>query len=289
VRLVTCDQTFGKDEPSPYPHWPAFNEKCRKEGLTPAAIAAFRYNYEKLASGANLMIPEKSITPVGKLPSYDSLTAEDSALLGQCVMLKLNGGLGTGMGLEKAKSLLKLKGDDTFLDFIAKQVLHMRSSFGVPLAFMLMNSFSSTHSHSSGAARDPLSLSLEEQDALSPAPTTRAPGSLTATQPRPTPSARSRSTRPSHLPASASSSSRTRRPRWTRPTCRPPTGRRAALTSGARPATGTSTRPCLAAAPWTSCWPKASSERYLRTRHADGMQRASRGRHVDMRQWSLAS
>jgi UDP-N-acetylglucosamine pyrophosphorylase len=37
-------------------------------------------------------------------------------------MLKLNGGLGTGMGLEKAKSLLEIKDGNTFLDFIAKQV-----------------------------------------------------------------------------------------------------------------------------------------------------------------------
>ena len=59
-------------------------------------------------------------------------------------MLKLNGGLGTGMGLEKAKSLLPLKGDDTFLDFIAKQVSHMRTSTGVDLAFMLMNSFATS-------------------------------------------------------------------------------------------------------------------------------------------------
>ena len=46
---------------------------------------------------------------------------EDPTLLKKTVMLKLNGGLGTGMGLQKAKSLLPLKGDDTFLDFIAKQ------------------------------------------------------------------------------------------------------------------------------------------------------------------------
>ena len=38
-------------------------------------------------------------------------------------MLKLNGGLGTGMGLEKAKSLLPIKDGVTFLDFIARQVL----------------------------------------------------------------------------------------------------------------------------------------------------------------------
>ena len=43
------------------------------------------------------------------------------------------------MGLEKAKSLLKIRGSETFLDFIAKQVLYMRKAYGVPLAFMLMN------------------------------------------------------------------------------------------------------------------------------------------------------
>ena len=31
-----------------------------------------------------------------------------------------------GMGLEKAKSLLPVKGNDTFLDFIAKQIMHLR-------------------------------------------------------------------------------------------------------------------------------------------------------------------
>jgi hypothetical protein len=59
-------------------------------------------------------------------------------------MLKLNGGLGTGMGLEKAKSLLEIKDGNTFLDFIAKQVEHMRSSLGVDLSFMLMNSFATS-------------------------------------------------------------------------------------------------------------------------------------------------
>ena len=59
-------------------------------------------------------------------------------------MVKLNGGLGTGMGLERAKSLLTLKDGNTFLDFIAKQVVAMRSQYGVNLAFMLMNSFATS-------------------------------------------------------------------------------------------------------------------------------------------------
>jgi len=124
--------------------WPKYEAKMKKEGCSEAAIAAFKYNFGVLTSGANLMIPESTITPVDSLPSYESLTKEDPTLLKETVMVKLNGGLGTGMGLEKAKSLLDLKDGMTFLDFIAKQVTDMRAKFGVPLAFMLMNSFATS-------------------------------------------------------------------------------------------------------------------------------------------------
>merc|ERR1719486_683782 len=90
------------------------------------------------------MILESTVSPVESLPEYDGLTKEEPALLKETVMVKLNGGLGTGMGLEKAKSLLDLKDGNTFLDFIAQQVKHMRTTFGVPLAFMLMNSFATS-------------------------------------------------------------------------------------------------------------------------------------------------
>lgn len=39
------------------------------------------------------------------------------------------------MGLQKAKSLLKVKGEDTFLDLIVRQVKHLRSISGTPCAF----------------------------------------------------------------------------------------------------------------------------------------------------------
>lgn len=42
--------------------------------------------------------------------------------LKETIVLKLNGGLGTSMGLDKAKSLLPVKGEETFLDLTAKQV-----------------------------------------------------------------------------------------------------------------------------------------------------------------------
>jgi UDP-N-acetylglucosamine pyrophosphorylase len=125
-------------------HWPAYESKMKAEGLSDAAINAFKYNFEKLTSGESLFIPESSITAVESLPTYESLTKEDPSLLGSTVMLKLNGGLGTGMGLEKAKSLLPLKDGATFLDFIAQQVELTREKFKVDLAFMLMNSFSTS-------------------------------------------------------------------------------------------------------------------------------------------------
>jgi UDP-N-acetylglucosamine pyrophosphorylase len=59
-------------------------------------------------------------------------------------MLKLNGGLGTSMGLEKAKSLLEVKDGKTFLDLICQQVKFMREQFKSALTFILMDSFSTS-------------------------------------------------------------------------------------------------------------------------------------------------
>ena len=56
-------------------------------------------------------------------------------------MLKLNGGLGTSMGMTKAKSLVEVKDGQTFLDVIARQVLHLRERHDAPIPLLLMNSF----------------------------------------------------------------------------------------------------------------------------------------------------
>merc|ERR1712066_333894 len=84
--------------------------------------------------------------PVDPLPELDKLdVTPDPALLKETIILKLNGGLGTGMGLDKAKSLLPVVDGNTFLDLIAKQVAYMKEKFSSPdLKFMLMNSFSTS-------------------------------------------------------------------------------------------------------------------------------------------------
>eukprot|EP00294_Goniomonas_avonlea_P006279 CAMPEP_0114552234 /NCGR_PEP_ID=MMETSP0114-20121206/7018_1 /TAXON_ID=31324 /ORGANISM="Goniomonas sp, Strain m" /LENGTH=462 /DNA_ID=CAMNT_0001737101 /DNA_START=20 /DNA_END=1408 /DNA_ORIENTATION=+ len=124
-------------------------EKMVAGGCSPAAIAAFRSAYDALASGKTGFIPESDITPVKTLPRYEELSEpadadNDGKLLASTVVLKLNGGLGTSMGLEQAKSLLKIKDEMNFLDVICKQIDHTRAKFGPGVKFMLMNSFSTS-------------------------------------------------------------------------------------------------------------------------------------------------
>ena len=115
------------------------------EGIAPSAISAFESTFNSLVSGNTGMIPESTISPAPDLPKSEEFSkVADTSLLASTVVLKLNGGLGTGMGLDKAKSLLKVKGDDTFLDLTAKQIIAMRQDFGMKVKFMLMNSFSTS-------------------------------------------------------------------------------------------------------------------------------------------------
>lgn len=125
--------------------WPAYEEKMKAGGCNETAINAFKYTFGVLASGASVMLPESGLASVDSLDTYDGITtAANPDLLKQTLVLKLNGGLGTGMGLDKAKSLLPVNGDNTFLDLIAKQVACMKDEFKADLKFMLMNSFSTS-------------------------------------------------------------------------------------------------------------------------------------------------
>jgi UDP-N-acetylglucosamine pyrophosphorylase len=124
-----------------------FADKMQAAGTNDVAIRAFRHSYEGLAAGQTGMIPETSIEAIESLPALEQVARQiqvSGELIAQTVILKLNGGLGTSMGLEKAKSLLEVKNGLTFLDFIARQVLFLRRKHGVPLGFMLMNSFSTS-------------------------------------------------------------------------------------------------------------------------------------------------
>ncbi len=135
-QMATTENLFAK-----------FAPKMRFAGLRKPAIKAFEHNYRSLIAGDSGWIPEATIQPVEELPRFEDITRQhppDSSLLARTVVVKLNGGLGTSMGLEGPKSLLPVKEGLTFLDIIVRQILHLRRSYGVPLRFLLMNSFSTS-------------------------------------------------------------------------------------------------------------------------------------------------
>ncbi len=116
-----------------------YAEKMRSAGMPELAIESFRYYFQLLLKGETGLVPEEVIEPVADLPSADELKEELSEIgreaLGTTITLKLNGGLGTSMGLDRAKSLLQVRGRLTFLDIIVRRALASK----VPL--VLMNSF----------------------------------------------------------------------------------------------------------------------------------------------------
>jgi len=121
------------------PSFAPFAAKMRAERLPDVIIRTFEHYYRQLAEGRTGLIPEAEIRPVAALPDAETfgpdLAAVGRAALPKTALVKLNGGLGTGMGLERAKTLLVVKEGLTFLDVIARQAIRA----GVPL--VLMNSY----------------------------------------------------------------------------------------------------------------------------------------------------
>ena len=112
-------------------------------GVDPVAIEVFTHYYRMVESGETGMIPESSIEPVDipALADADLPSPAPTDGLGRTVVVKLNGGLGTSMGLDRAKSLLEVRDGLTFLDIIARQVLWARQEYDVALPLVFMDSF----------------------------------------------------------------------------------------------------------------------------------------------------
>ena len=115
-----------------------------RRGLGPEAIRVFTHYFEQLQAGAQGTISEDSIEPLGDIQTLGEVKVSDEevrAALAKTAVIKLNGGLGTGMGMTGAKSALEVRDGLTFLDIIALQVLALRKRWGVELPLVLMNSF----------------------------------------------------------------------------------------------------------------------------------------------------
>ncbi len=124
-------------------HLPAFRTKMESAGIHPAIIDTFTYYYKQVVGGETGLIPGKEIAPVSAEEVEDAANLGEYTTAGQralkrAIIIKLNGGLGTSMGLTGPKSLLEVKDGLSFLEIMLLQA----EQHQVRLAFM--NSFS-TH------------------------------------------------------------------------------------------------------------------------------------------------
>jgi UTP--glucose-1-phosphate uridylyltransferase len=120
----------------------AATEKMRADGQSEDAIRTFARAYEQLEAGASGTLPDRELEPVRDVPAADELPARDpAAALDRVAVIKLNGGLGTSMGMTRAKSLIEAREGLSFLDVIARQTLALRARHGVRLPLVLMNSY----------------------------------------------------------------------------------------------------------------------------------------------------
>jgi len=124
-------------------HLPAFVEKMQAAGLAPSVIETFSHYYRQVLNGETGLLAERDIQPLPpeeieaaeKLVRYKDVGLES---LNKSALVILNGGLGTSMGLTRAKSLLKVKDGRSFLE------IKLRQAEISGACLVLMNSFN-TH------------------------------------------------------------------------------------------------------------------------------------------------
>ena len=118
--------------------------KMSEAGVSEAAIDVFSHYYGELEAGATGLLREDTIAPLTDPPMLEDVEIDEASAaeaIRKTVFIKLNGGLGTSMGMAKAKSLLPVRGGKSFLDLIVDQVRAARARYDAPLPVLFMNSF----------------------------------------------------------------------------------------------------------------------------------------------------
>jgi UTP--glucose-1-phosphate uridylyltransferase len=118
--------------------------KAEAGGVHGTELAALRRRLRQLGEQQAGLLPGEDLEPLADLPRLDELPSPSPGqardVLDRLVIVKLNGGLGTSMGLEGPKSTLEVKPGANFLDVLARQVRALRERHDARLPLVLMNS-----------------------------------------------------------------------------------------------------------------------------------------------------
>lgn len=135
--------------------------KAEAAGAHPVELTALRRRLEQLTDPLAGQLSGDVLEPLEDLPRLEDLPEpppeQAREVLDRLSVLKLNGGLGTSMGLAGPKSLLEVKPGRSFLDILAVQVLALRERYGARLPLVLMNS---------QVTREPSLTALRRHDGL---------------------------------------------------------------------------------------------------------------------------
>lgn len=118
--------------------------KMQEAGVSRPAIDNFVHYWHQCAVGETGLIREATIEPLLQVANLEAVEVSQDAAraaLQQTVIIKLNGGLGTSMGLDRAKNLLTVRDGRNFLDLIVAQVEHARAAYDARLPLLFMDSF----------------------------------------------------------------------------------------------------------------------------------------------------
>jgi UTP--glucose-1-phosphate uridylyltransferase len=152
------------EDASKMPSIQMFVDLMNEAKVSEPAIDSFLFHYRRLLEGERGLLSEHTIRPVGSIPDsedFEDYVQEGRNAMTRVAIIKLNGGLGTSMGLARAKSLLPVRDGLNFLDLIARQVLTLRSSANTDIPLLLMNSFRTAQDTESFIANYP-KLTLDD-------------------------------------------------------------------------------------------------------------------------------
>lgn len=120
--------------------------KLTADGAAPSVVAAFVDRYHRLAGGETGYVHEADLEPLTHPAMLADQALDDAATaaLSRTAVVRLNGGLGTSMGLAGPKCLIPVRDGLTFLDIVVRQVLALREAHGVRLPLVLMDSYNTS-------------------------------------------------------------------------------------------------------------------------------------------------
>jgi len=119
----------------------AIRARMQAIGAHPAAVDGFLRRAALVAGGFSGRVPwsEVGSPEPADLVRFEDLPERGSSQdLSRLVVVKLNGGLGTSMGLSRAKTLLPVKDGADFLTLTVRQTRLLRERHGAPVPLLLM-------------------------------------------------------------------------------------------------------------------------------------------------------